>query len=129
MQKLPLAISVAVAIVIIGGAVMFSGTPNAEKKEVQNVSMESAVQVIEITAKGGYSPQRTVARAGIPTIIRMKTDSTYDCSASVSIPLIAVTKILEPTGVTDIAVSPEYAQGTLAGVCAMGMYNFSVLFI
>lgn len=129
MKKLPIVASVLLAALIIGGAIAFGGKYDAPKQVVQNVSMEGEKQIIEIDAKGGYSPQLTTAKAGVPTVLRVKTNGTYDCSSALSIPALDLQKTLEATGVTDIEVSPQLARGTLQGLCSMGMYNFSVKFL
>lgn len=129
MKKLPIITSVLLAALIIGGAIAFGGKSDAPKQVVQNVSMEGEKQIIEIDAKGGYSPQLTTVKAGVPTVLRLKTNGTYDCSSGLSIPALGYQKTLEATGVTDIEVSAQLAKGTLEGVCAMGMYNFTVKFI
>lgn len=85
-------------------------------------------QIIDITAKGGYSPRVVNAKAGIPTILRVNTDGTFDCSSSIVIPKLSYQKFLPPSGVEEIAISAEQAQGTLQGLCAMGMYNFQIRF-
>ena len=93
-----------------------------------NVTTENGKQIIEINVKGGYTPRSTVAKAGIPTILRMKTNSAFDCSSSLRIPAINYFKNLEPTAVTDIDLPNEAAGATLQGVCSMGMYSFSIQF-
>jgi hypothetical protein len=85
-------------------------------------------QIIDITARVGYSPRVVVAKAGVPTILRMTTDNTYDCSASLAIPKISYREFLPSSGVVEIPISAEQAQGTLDGLCAMGMYNFQIRF-
>lgn len=85
-------------------------------------------QIIDITAKGGYSPRVVNAKAGIPTILRVNTNGTFDCSSSIVIPKLSYQKFLPPSGVEEIAISAEQAQGTLQGLCAMGMYNFQIRF-
>jgi len=129
MKKLPMALSILVAALVIGGAVVFSQKPSDSGQIVQNVSMEGEKQVIEIDAKGGYSPKLTTAKAGVPTMLRLKTNGTYDCSSAVTIPSIGFRKNLDATGVTEVAISAESAKGAVEGVCAMGMYNFSVKFL
>lgn len=129
MKKLPLVASLLVAIVIIGGAVALGQKSDTAVQAAQNVSMEGEKQVIEIDAKGGYSPKLTTAKAGVPTVIRLKTNGTYDCSSAVTIPSLSFRKNLDATGVTEVEVPAESAKGTLDGVCAMGMYNFSVKFM
>ena len=50
-----------------------------------NVSMVDGVQIINLQVKGGYSPQKTIAKAGVPTTVRFATDNVFDCSRSVRI--------------------------------------------
>jgi plastocyanin domain-containing protein len=57
-----------------------------------NVSTENSKQVIEITAKGGYEPRISTAKANIPTVLRVKTSSTFDCSSALRIPSIGYSK-------------------------------------
>lgn len=93
-----------------------------------NVTTENGKQIIEITAKGGYAPRQTIAKANVPTIIRVKTNNSFDCSSSLRIPAINYFKNLEPTAVTDIELPNESAGSTIQGVCSMGMYNFTITF-
>ena len=92
-----------------------------------NVVIENGVQVVNIDARGGYSPRRSVAKAGIPTVVRFNTSGTYDCSASVTIPELRVRKFLPSNGSSDIDLGTREA-GTLSGSCSMGMYPFSIEF-
>lgn len=93
-----------------------------------NVSTEGEKQIIEITAKGGYSPNKTMAKAGVPTILRVKTSNTFDCSSGLRIKGIGYSKNLPATGTTDIELPAQAAGSTLQALCSMGMYNFSVEF-
>jgi len=93
------------------------------------VSLVDGKQIIDITAKGGYSPQSVTAKAGIPTVLRVTTNGTFDCSASVVIPKLSYQKFLQPSATEDIEIPAEQATGTLRGLCAMGMYNFQIKFL
>jgi len=128
MKNLPLAASILIAAIVIGGAVLF-GKNTDTPVQAQNVTMEGDQQIIVVTAKGGYAPKLTTAKANTPTVLRVKTDGTYDCTASVNIPSLGVSKVLEPTAVTEIVVPPQQAGSELKGTCAMGMYNFSIKFM
>lgn len=90
--------------------------------------IENGRQIIDITAKGGYSPRVVNAKAGVPTILRVNTSGTFDCSSSLVIPKLSYQKFLPPSGVEEIVISAEEAQGTLQGLCSMGMYNFQIRF-
>lgn len=129
MKNLPIILSILVAALVIGGAIVFGQKPDGTEQAVQNVSMEGEKQIIEIDAKGGYSPKLTTAKAGVPTVLRLKTSGTYDCSSAVTIPSVGFRKNLDATGITEVEVPIHVAQGTLEGTCAMGMYSFSVRFL
>ena len=90
--------------------------------------MVNGTQVIDLLAKNGYSPNLIAAKAGMPTTLRVKTDGTYDCSASLTVPQLGYRKFLQPTGSEDIAISAQQAHGTLNGVCSMGMKSFKIMF-
>ena len=120
-----------VGLLIIIGAVFFISTKNTAPgdapQNANNVYLEEGKQIIEIDAKGGYLPRKSIAKAGIPTIIRFNTQATFDCSSSVRIPSLDVSKILPQTGSTDIDIGTQ-GVGPLEGSCGMGMYPFEVIF-
>jgi plastocyanin domain-containing protein len=122
-------ISIIAAVVLIGGAFMLtrSGGDTAQVTNANNVTVVDGKQIIEISAKGGYQPRKSIAKAGIPTIIRFNTKGTFDCSSSVRIPSMNISKSLPQTGSTDIDIG-EGKLGTLQGSCGMGMYPFEVEF-
>ena len=131
MNKIILAISLS-AIAIIG-ALLFVGrqNPSPTTKAVaskDNVSVVDGQQIIKLTAKGGYSPQVTQASANLPTILRVKTQGTFDCSSAITIPSLNYRKNLPPSGETDIELANQKPGDTLQGLCAMGMYNFQIQF-
>jgi len=122
-------ISIIAAAVLIGGAIVLSGGSNGtgQVANANNVTVVDGKQIIEITAKGGYQPRKSVAKAGVPTILRFNTNGTFDCSASVRIPSMNISQSLPQTGSTDIDIgSPKVAL--LQGTCGMGMNPFEVEF-
>ena len=116
---------------LIGSAMLVSENrgENGNETGKSNVSMIDGVQIVEIGAKGGYSPQVTTAEAGVPTILRVATRGTFDCSSALTIPAIGYSKNLPPSGTTDIEVPPQGPGAVVRGLCGMGMYHFSVEFI
>lgn len=64
----------------------------------------------------------------MPTKLIVKTDGTFDCSASLVIRSVGFQKILPPTGETEIDIGTPKSGEPLVGVCGMGMYNFAVNF-
>ncbi|MGD0114392.1 MAG: cupredoxin domain-containing protein [Dehalococcoidia bacterium] len=93
-----------------------------------SVSTASGNQTVEIAAGNGYSPRDTVARANLPTTLKIKTNGDFDCSSSLSIPKLGYQTQLPPTGETEVNVPPQQAGSTLKGVCSMGMYSFTIRF-
>ncbi len=126
-------LSVLVAGLIIGGAIYFSGkSPSEPREEIQvenvnNVSIVDGKQIVEIKAKGGYQPRKSVAKAGLPTILRFNTHGTFDCTSVVSIPSMNINQNLPPSGITDIDLGTQKVS-TLQGTCGMGMYPFDIKF-
>lgn len=122
-------ISIIVAVVLIGGAFIFTrdGGDTGQVINANNVSVVDGKQIIEITARGGYQPRKSIAKAGIPTIIRFNTKGTFDCSSSVRIPSLDITKSLPQSGSTDIDIGSGKI-GSLKGSYGMGMYPFEVEF-
>lgn len=132
-----------ISIVVAGALIIFalvltSGKTNnqnnnsnnggaTQETPVNNVSVVDGKQIIEIQAKGGYTPRKSIAKAGIPTILRMNTSGTFDCSSSVRIPSLNIFKSLPQSGSTDIDLSAQNA-GTINGSCGMGMYPFEITF-
>ena len=93
-----------------------------------NVIIENGKQIIEIDARGGYTPRSSIAKAGLPTIVRFNTSGTFDCSASVRIPSLDIAQVLPQTGETDIDLGTP-SLGPLSGSCGMGMYPFDITFV
>lgn len=120
-------LSIIVAGALIGGVIVMSGKnqENGAMVPINNVSTVAGTQIIEITAKGGYQPRKSSAQAGMPTILRINTNGTFDCSSSVRIPSMDISKNLPQTGVTDIDLG-KLSVGVLSGTCGMGMYPFEI---
>jgi plastocyanin domain-containing protein len=135
-QKLTIILAIVFSAIIIFFAINYtkkdSSANNNERdtvveENINNVSVVDGKQIIEIKAKGGYSPVHSVAKAGIPTILRVNTNGTFDCSSSIRIPSLNIGKNLPMSGTTDIDLgNPK--QGILQGTCGMGMYPFEINF-
>lgn len=138
MNKTYIAITVAVVLVIGAFTLSMLGNGGVETQtgaqgNVQaggmspNVTMVDGKQIIMIDVKGGYKPGKSVAKAGVSTIIRFKTNGTFDCSSSIRIPSLNVSQVLPQAGATDINAGTS-TVGVLQGMCGMGMYRFEVEF-
>ncbi|HCC05519.1 TPA: hypothetical protein DEP58_04445 [Patescibacteria group bacterium] len=123
-------ISSILAVLLIGGT--FALTRGGVSSEIDtasenNVSIVDGVQIVEIRAKGGYFPRKSVAQAGVPTVVRFITNGTFDCSSAVRIPSLDIGTNLPPSGSTDVALGTVEAS-VLEGTCTMGMYSFEIEF-
>lgn len=123
-------IPIIVAVIVIAGIFVIAkinSSPKVQVTDGSNVSIVDGKQIVTINVKGGYQPVNSVAQAGIPTVIRFVTNGTFDCSSSIRIPSLNVSKVLPQTGSTDIdAETPQV--GVLQGICGMGMYQFTISF-
>ncbi|TSD06227.1 MAG: hypothetical protein Greene07147_86 [Parcubacteria group bacterium Greene0714_7] len=129
MQK-NILISIAISIALIGGTLYFVSTrPASSNGEVvgsQNIEIRDGIQYVTITAKGGYSPYVTEIKGGLPTKLIVKTNGTYDCSASLVVRSVGFQSILQPTGEEVIDLGTPKSGDTVQGVCGMGMYSFQL---
>jgi len=124
----------AVVAMSYGGVLMASsGQPQVAPAPAAPVDMPAAqaqsdIQTLEITAKGGYSPVSSELKAEAPAILHIITNSTFDCSSSLTIPALDYRTHLPMTGTTEISIPPQPAGTTLTGLCGMGMYSFTIHF-
>ncbi len=126
-------IIITLGLVIALGIVFFGGSSKPQEGEnvvggKESVEIRDGVQYITIDAKGGYSPKVSTAQGGIPTKLIVKTNGTFDCSASLVVRSVGFQKILQPTGETEIDLGVPKSGEPLVGVCGMGMYSFWVNF-
>ncbi len=129
------AIAIVAAGALIGAAILFSGINSAgagagsgaAEAPAHNVSVVDGKQIVEISAKGGYHPQKSIAKAGVPTVLRFNTSGAFDCSSSIRIPSLNYSTVLPATGSTDVDVQTPQV-GVLRGACGMGMFSFEVDF-
>lgn len=100
----------------------------ASTSVINPVEVVDGKQIITVTAKGGYKPRKVAAKADMPTLLRMKTQSTFDCSASFIIPDLGIEKMLPATGTTEFDLGTQVGGTEIVGLCSMGMYSFTITF-
>lgn len=120
-------ISSVIALALMGGAFFMTRNEGTGDSLVNNVNIVDGVQVIDLRARGGYKPEVSTAKAGIPTILKVNTSGTFDCSSAIRIPSMNVSRNLPPSGSTEIDLGIPVA-GILQGTCGMGMYPFEIDF-
>lgn len=120
-------IIITLGLVVALGIVFLGSGSKSQETAGQNVEVKDGIQYINITARGGYTPRKSIAKSGIPTVLRFNTNGTFDCSSSIRIPSMNISKMLPQSGSTDIDLgNPQL--GTFQGTCGMGMYSFEVEF-
>ncbi len=112
----------------IGGITLLLNKSQDAPSAASNITTVDGKQVIDITAKGGYAPKTTQAKADIPTQLKVSTNGTYDCSSGLRIPTLSYAGTLPASGETLIDIPPQKAGSKIDATCVMGMYNFSVAF-
>ncbi|MCX6788864.1 MAG: cupredoxin domain-containing protein [bacterium] len=129
MKTITASIIIAVGIIVFGfliyGGDVKSGT---NPPSTNNISIVNGKQIIEINAKGGYSPRENSAQAGIATVLKVKTRGTFDCSSYLVIPSMGYRTNLPPTGEKEIEIPPQKVGSVIHASCGMGMYNFQINF-
>lgn len=129
-----LSTTIIIILILAFGVLVIGGLKNERKGNDsklgvgQNIEVRDGVQYVTIDAKAGYSPKLSTAKAGIPTKLIIKTNGTYDCSASLAIKSLNYQKILPQNGEEVIDIGTPEADKPLVGVCGMGMYNFKIDF-
>ncbi|MCC7160191.1 hypothetical protein IT399_00460 [Candidatus Nomurabacteria bacterium] len=121
--------SILIVVALIGFALVITkgNSGSSVVADGKNVSIVDGKQIIDLTARGGYSPIKSVAKAGMHTILRFNTSGSFDCSSFVRIPSMNLSKNLVLNGTTDIDLgNPK--EGILRGSCSMGMYPFEINF-
>lgn len=121
--------SVITTVIAVGGLVaLATSNPTTNTATQNNVVYTNNKQTIAITAKGGYTPRLTEAKANTPTTINITTNGSYDCSTAFTIPSLDIRENLPPSGITAIDIPPQKPGTTVKGLCSMGMYYFTIAF-
>lgn len=122
-------IAIVILVLIVGGFFLFSNKPESTPNgNVNAVSTSGDKQIIDLTAKGGYSPSVITAEANKETILRVSTNNTFDCSSAFTIPRLGINKMLPASGKTEFPIAAQAPGTEIDGTCSMGMYSFKIKF-
>jgi plastocyanin domain-containing protein len=91
-----------------------------ERERVAARAGAGGVQEIDITIKGGYSPDVVVVRAGTPVRLNFYRDETASCSERVVFGDFGVARDLPAFKTTPVEFTPERA-GEFTWTCGMSM--------
>jgi plastocyanin domain-containing protein len=122
-----IAIIIILLSVLLASVVLWGSNDDGKSiKTVQNVEVKDGVQYVTIDARGGYFPKESSIKPNMPTKLIIKTNNTYDCSASLVVRSVNFQKMLKPTGEEIIDLGTLKSGEDINGVCGMGMYSFKV---
>jgi plastocyanin domain-containing protein len=91
-----------------------------ERERVEARTVAGGVQEIDITVKGGYSPDVISVRAGRPVRLNFYRDETDSCSERVVFGDFRIARELPAYKTTSIEFTPERA-GEFTWTCGMSM--------
>lgn len=90
------------------------------RKVVSAAINEGGRQEINVTVKGGYSPDVIVVRQGTPVRLNFYRDETASCSEKVIFGDFGIARVLPPFKTTPIELTPE-KEGEFIFTCGMNM--------
>ena len=73
----------------------------------------------------GYSPHNFSVKVNQPVNLSLVTQGTYSCASVFTIPTFNITKVLPPTGTTNVTFTPT-KTGLITFACGMGMYTGTI---
>jgi len=117
MNAIDIAVLVGAVLVTTGLVWFFFGPRPASAAEVRG-----GVQEVEITVKGGYSPNLIRARRGVPLRLVFDRQESGDCTSRVVFSDFGVTRALPAFARTTVELSPEHA-GAFDFTCGMNMIH------
>ena len=110
-------------IVVVGGIALIALTLwyfFGERERVAAQIGEGGVQEINVTVKGGYSPNVIVVKENQPVRLNFYRDETASCSETVVFSDFGIAKDLPPFKTTPIEFTPD-KTGEFNFVCGMNM--------
>ncbi|GCD97191.1 sulfite exporter TauE/SafE family protein [Embleya hyalina] len=122
----------AVAVWTVGSGLRLAGwwTPTARgavDHAAASTGPDGVQRVTVRVADKGYHPARALARAGVPTVLVLRTDHTTGCTRGFVLPARDRQQVLPVSGETTIDLGVP-RPGTVDWTCAMGMYGGRIEF-
>ena len=91
-----------------------------ERRRAAAAVTQTGVQEINVTVKGGYSPDVIVVREGLPVRLNFYRDETASCSEQVVFGDFGIARDLPPFKTTSIEFTPK-KTGEFTFTCGMNM--------
>ncbi|MEK7101397.1 MAG: sulfite exporter TauE/SafE family protein, partial [Patescibacteria group bacterium] len=114
------------ALVLAGSKYSFDHWVWAFKQTFLNPSVSAVSNDVVINVQNnGYTPRNFSVKVNQPVNLKLITQGTYSCASVFTIPTLNITKILPPTGATNVTFTPTQT-GPLSFACGMGMYTGTI---
>ena len=91
-----------------------------EKEKVAATENASGIQEIDVTVKGGYSPDVIVVKKGVPVRLNFYRDETSSCSEQVVFGDFGIARDLPAFKTTRVEFTPD-RSGEFTFACGMNM--------
>jgi len=91
-------------------------------KQARRAELRGGMQEVEITVKGGYSPNLITVKEGVPLRLIFDRQENSDCSSRVVFPDFGVSKSLAAFGRTTVELMPA-RTGEFGFACGMNMLH------
>jgi Cu+-exporting ATPase len=119
------AVTVSDVLVIAGAVVVPAGLVwffFGAKRATHRAQLTDHSQQVTVVVRGGYTPARIEAVAGLPLRITFDRRESAECSSRVVFPDLGITRALPANAKTDIDLLPEQV-GEFGFSCAMNMIH------
>ncbi len=110
-------------LVLVGGVVLIALTLwyfFGERTKAEARAGASGVQEVNITVKGGYSPDTVVVKQGVPVRINFRREETSSCSEQVVFGDFGIARDLPAYQTTPVEFTPD-KSGEFTFTCGMNM--------
>ncbi|MDP9444573.1 MAG: heavy metal translocating P-type ATPase [Actinomycetota bacterium] len=111
-------------LVIVAGAALIAALALFffKPRQATRAHVEGGMQTVDITVKGGYSPNLIRVQAGAPVRLRFNRQESSDCTAKVVFHDFRLSKSLAAFGTTTLEL-PEAEPGEYGFACGMNMLH------
>ena len=115
-------------IVTAGGALLIAALARFffGSRTPETAELRAGRQEVDVTVKGGYSPNLIRARSGVPLRLVFDRQEAGDCTARVVFPDLGVSRSLAPFARTAVDLTPD-RPGEFGFACGMNMVHGTLL--
>ena len=96
------------------------------RRTAAGTELRGGRQQVEVTVKGGYSPNLIRAQQGVPLRLTFDRQEAGDCTARVVLPDFGVSRSLAPFARTTVELTPDRA-GEFGFACGMNMVHGTLI--